>query len=257
MVGPALFALSLGCSEYGATSIADAHRADTGADLVRPGIQQQPEAEVDPLPEQDKRCADDPDAVTETYTITFEELQPDCPFGEGDNLEMAEQRLQARVEQSKVIEVPGEVCDIALTFGKGDATSSETNFEYDDAFWLNLNGRVLAASSEALVEAMAVEDGRVLYDWADVVGTDVDWTNTPPYCLGQDVGLATCDIPTSETPGTIDLQFDDTIIEGLIADAMGAGDRLEWVFITTGDNDPETDCRHMPLSFEVTVRWRD
>ena len=144
------------------------------------------------------------------------------------------------------------MCDVALDFNGLDPSSVQTII-YDDHFFLTFNDAVLASSHANLVANFQEEDDLSIYRWGAIVGEPVDFDSAEPYCLGEDEGLAECDIPPSDQQGPISLAYDEDIIHKLARRAIDEN-RFDYSFITIGDNDPGSDCTHEAFTFIVTAK---
>lgn len=194
----------------------------------------------------------------ETYTavVRFEALRGGCPFGEGDNLDEAQGYMTARIEQTAPIALPDQavICDVAFDF-QAVSGGQGTPMVYDDHFIFTFNDVVLASSYGPLVETLRSNDG-VLYEyaWEDARGYEISFDDDiPTYCVGEDEGYASCDIPPPETRGLMSLQFEEAISSQLALQAIEQ-DRYEMTFITLGDNDT-SDCSHEDFAFEVEIPY--
>jgi hypothetical protein len=191
--------------------------------------------------------------VTETFRVEFEATEGQCPWGRDDNLEPAQGRLTARVEQRETIDLEDiVVCDMDFDFA-GEA-GMEQDLVYDDNFFFLFNGVVLAASYRPWVELLPAEDILRFYDWSALVGQENLFGDIPTYCLGDETDLADCEIPSPETLGPISLSFDLSITSTLSYRAIEE-ERLEFGFVATGDNDPSIDCAHDFFFFDVTLPY--
>jgi len=54
--------------------------------------------------------------------------------------------------------------------------------------------------------------------------------------------------------GEIALSFDDSITHKLSAIALKEK-KAEFGWITTGDNDPASDCQHMDVEFDIEIEY--
>ena len=88
---------------------------------------------------------------------------------------------------------------------------------------------------------LPLEDELPVWDWASIAGAELEFGKVPTFCLGEEEGRATCDIPPPETPGEMALDFDDDLVAELSLRALEQ-DRMAFTFITFGDNDAATDC---------------
>jgi hypothetical protein len=187
--------------------------------------------------------------VEEEIDVVFLETTEACPWGEGDNLDMAQTVVTARVEQTESLSIDDAVvCDMELDLD-GLVPGEIQVMVYDDYFFFTFDDVVLASSIAPAVEALDTEEGQPIYDWSKVAGTPFP-TGDAPFCLGD----GDCEIPSTETEGPISLSFDRDVVNQLSARAV-AQERLEFGFVTTGDNDPEIDCKHAVFGFTVTVRY--
>jgi len=190
----------------------------------------------------------------ETLTVIFDAIAGECPWGVDGNLEMQDLVLTARVEQIESLDIADDVvmCDLDLDLS-GLVPGEVQLMFYDDYFFFTFNDVVLASSHAPAVAGLDTEDGMPIYDWADIVGTPFPHGDAP-FCLGEESGDATCDIPSTQTEGPITLSFGSDVVNQLSARAFHEG-RFDFGFITTGDNDPATDCQHAEFGFTVDVEY--
>lgn len=189
-----------------------------------------------------------------SFEVTFPKLEPDCPWNENGNMGQVNGQLTVRVEQTTTLEMPdGAVaCDLDFDFTGGEGAYQ--NMEYDDFIFLVFDGVVLTSTHRDLVESLPVDDdGMPVWDWDSVVGSDWPWGDDDIYCLGEEDG-SWCEIPPTESAGRISLQYSRDTVADLAWRIAGRTD-LEMMFVTTGDNDADTDCRHEEFSFTVDVPW--
>jgi hypothetical protein len=94
---------------------------------------------------------------------------------------------------------------------------------------------------------------------------DYGWGITPKYCLGLEDSVLDyhlrCDIPATETVGTIKLEIpkEEIIKLSILSQESPENsiiDKLDFGFVTTGDNDAG-DCEHAAYSFNVEVVYAD
>ena len=188
------------------------------------------------------------------FDLNFAEDPPGCDWGDNGNLEREQGTVTARAEQVQGLSLPeGTVmCDVLLDFNGVDPSSVQTII-YDDHFFLTFNDAVLASSHGGLVAYFTQEDNLPIYRWGSIVGEPVNFNSAEPYCLGEDLGLAECEIPPSDQQGPISLAYDEDIIHKLSKRAIEEN-RFDYSFITIGDNDASSDCTHEAFSFVVTAR---
>lgn len=192
-------------------------------------------------------------ALNRRIPVSFERLAPACPWGLGDNLLPAQERATARSEQTFEFASPtagGELCALRFDFTRGGEAAE---LRYDDNFFLILNGVVLAASDRDLVARLPREGELVLWQWIRVAGSLMNVTSVDPYCLGEEAGIGSCLVPDTDSLGAFRLDLPLERFPELIARAEGADVTLR--FVTVGDNDPDTDCSHGGVSFELSYAF--
>ena len=199
-------------------------------------------------------AASEPEVMA--FTVEFPATEPGCAFGEGGNLPAEDAVITARTEQLDALALPdgAVVCDLSFDF-EGVTGGQGTPMVYDDNFFFNFNDVILAASYGPMVEEMVAEEELFyLYDWGDLRGYGFTFDDTiPTWCIGEDAGLADCEIPPPETEGVMSLDFDAEIATELSFRAVSE-ERYDFSFITFGDND-STDCFHEDFSFVVEVPY--
>lgn len=186
--------------------------------------------------------------------IMFAATTGECPWGVDDNLDMEDTYLTARIEQVESLDLDDQVviCDMDMDLS-GLVPGEVQLMVYDDYFYFTFNDIVLASSHGESVYTLPTDEGMPVYDWADIVGLPFPHGDSP-FCLGEEEGDAECDIPSTETQGPISLAFDSDVISELSARALDEG-RFDFGFVTTGDNDPDTDCQHAEFGFTVDVEY--
>jgi hypothetical protein len=199
-------------------------------------------------------CSENEPTVV-TLLVEFPATEPDCPFGVGDNLDLEQSVITARVEQNVELALPEGVvvCDLAFDF-QAISGGEGTPMVYDDNFWFTFDDVVLAGSYGPMVDQFRKEGSLPLYEWSRIVGTPIEFDGIDTYCLGETEGRADCEIPPPETNGIMSLSFDDDLVNELSFRAVQA-ERFDFSFITMGDNDPELDCAHEEFAFVVEVPY--
>ena len=192
-------------------------------------------------------------AVSRRVLVEFMRLEADCPWREGDNLPPAQERATARVEQTFAFTSPsagGELCALRFDFTR-DGEAFE--LRYDDNFFLVMDGVVLAASDRDLVARLPREGDLVLWEWNAIAGAVMNVVAVRPYCLGEEDGIGNCLVPDTDSLGAFRLDLPLERFPELIARAGEAEVTLR--FVTVGDNDPETDCSHGGVTFELSYAF--
>ena len=177
-----------------------------------------------------------------TLLVEIPELEPNCPFGEGDNWPKTGGKAAARVEQDIPFSFPEDhlVCSLSLS-GASD------NFYYDDTIVLALNGIALISSTQIL-NKFDLEDGLPVYAWDKLVGESIGAKG--PECLE---GATSCQMPGTQENGEVSLSFDADTSEQLVK----TGEGVDHVFtaIVTGDDNPPLDCHHNGLTIKVDYMY--
>ncbi|PIU00334.1 MAG: hypothetical protein COT74_05230 [Bdellovibrionales bacterium CG10_big_fil_rev_8_21_14_0_10_45_34] len=182
-----------------------------------------------------------------------------CRFGQADNLSMKNEFIRARYEQEFDLPLEGkhELCDMKMEFNM-------QKMVYDDIFYFSLNDFVLASNSKTTTSALETSviqvDGKSIevykYDWLGVQGKPMGDINSTAddYCVASSLGLSSCSWPLSERSGNMQVSLDRRVIIGL-GILNGNSTAPSFRFVTTGDNDPSSDCQHSPIEFDVTIDY--
>jgi hypothetical protein len=199
-------------------------------------------------------CAEEtPEYITQV--VSFPAPSGGCDWGVDGNLEAENGYFQARLEQTDSLELPEDavICDVVFDF-EGINGGQGTPMVYDDNFLFTFNDIVLAGSYAPIVDMLPHDELYATYDWSVIAGTELVFDDSiPTYCLGEDAGLAECQIPPPETDGIMSMSFDATIANQLAFVAM-TQERYDFTFITMGDND-DSDCSHETFEFEVEIPY--
>jgi hypothetical protein len=192
---------------------------------------------------------------TVTLSVVFPAQEETCPWGEGDNTPPNDGYLAARVEQTEALDLPDEavICDLGFDF-TGLVPDEVQVMVYDDHFFFTFNDIVLASS---LQPAVAELPGDLpTWDWPSVAGLDYHalGDNYDSYCLGEDEGDSTCEIPQTEQTGAISMTFGESLVAELSLTAI-EDQRFDFAFVTAGDDDADVDCRHDAFGFTVEVPY--
>lgn len=188
-------------------------------------------------------------------TVRFPGDGGSCPFGEGDNDERDNGEVTARREEEVRLPLPADavLCGVTLDFAAEGSSGWDAGLRYDDAFFFTLSDAVLVGSDAALVAALPRDGVVPIYAWPAVRGAPLEFTDVEPWCLGEAEGLSDCDVPQPERGGLMALSFAQALVNELSYQALDRGP-LRFGMVTVGDND-DSDCRHDPLTFEVSAEW--
>ena len=202
-------------------------------------------------------ACDDYEPEEITLQVVFPAQTDSCPWEEDNNLSAENGVFTARVEQTQALDLPDDavICDMAFDF-TGLLPGKVQTMVYDDHFFFTFNDIVLAASYGPVVEEqLQADDGRYLYGWTAVSGVNYHANDSfEPYCLGDGTGESTCDIPDTEVEGPISLAYSEELVSELSLLAI-EDERYDFGFITTGDDNPETDCMHEEFGFTIEVPY--
>jgi hypothetical protein len=188
------------------------------------------------------------------FEVVFEAATSGCDWGEGGNQDAEQGFLTARTEATQSLELDeGDIaCDLDFEFTDISSDYDPVMY-YDDNFVFAFNDVVLASSYAPWIDAFEQEGSLAFYSWEDIVGTEVQFSGVPSYCLGEEEGLADCRIPPPETQGVMALDFDDSLDSELAFRALEA-EELRFMFAAMGDND-DSDCYHEAFAFEVRIPY--
>jgi hypothetical protein len=202
---------------------------------------------------------EDEEPETATLTVTFEETEVGCGgFGENGNLPENNGYISARTEQVESLDVGNVLlCGTAYEFQPNPEEA--ITMYYDDDFFFTFDDIVVASSNREAVEALDTDDnGFPIYDWQRLQNLPIS-TDARAWCLGQEQDeeqLEICTIPSTQSEGVVVLQYSDEITHALALRAIEEK-RMDYGFITVGDNDPDVDCYHREFSFEVEIYYID
>ncbi len=158
--------------------------------------------------------------------------------------------IMARNEETKSFQLPpgAQLCDVSFSI-------QNQTFQYDDMFLLNFNDVVLV-SAASFFHGFTKWQGYDLYDWSslDGVGHPAEYnSNSFIYCAGANSGLGSCTVPPTESSGNFSLSYDDSLIQRI--GLRGGGSTHTFKLVVTGDDNPDIDCRHEALSFNINATY--
>ncbi|MCP4808724.1 MAG: hypothetical protein GY913_16265 [Proteobacteria bacterium] len=185
-------------------------------------------------------------------TVAFDEQPGPCTFGAFGNQDEENGVFTARIESQASLDLPegAVICDLQFDFDGIDGGQAQ-DMEYDDNFLLVFGGAVLATSYAPLIASFDEVDDLPIYDWEDIVGHEMQFSDIDTWCLGEEEGDSTCEIPPPETDGTLSLDFGGDLVDSLAYQSLQS-DNTDFLFVATGDND-STDCSHKDFEFMVNV----
>ena len=179
-------------------------------------------------------------------TVDMPALTERCPFGIDDNGDMRDDFFVARAEQTVPLSLPEGIDLCALEIS---VTTEE--FYFDDHLLFLFNDFVLV-SDLAFQEFLPERDGLAIYEWESISGLEHTSVADGPRCIA---GAVECNVPGTQSTGSVALSFEEETNRRLLADAATSG-RYEFTAVVTGDDNPEIDCQHSGLPLEVRYRYR-
>ena len=125
-------------------------------------------------------------AGEEVFEVVFSASTGGCDWGQDGNLDEAQGYLTARSESTVTIELDAGQIGCDLDFEFTDISSDyDPRMYYDDNFVFTFNDVVLASSYARWIPQFDDEDGLAIYDWDAIVGSEVEFSGVPSYCLGR------------------------------------------------------------------------
>lgn len=174
------------------------------------------------------------------------------------NAELKDQYYTSLSEQKSEFSVPlgAKICNLNFKF-------EEQSFKYDDHFVFSFDDNVLASNSVGLISKLDAATP-ILFGTNTVVAKTFSWPQLLNqhwvdsgdkdayfYCLGKEGAGSSCQWPITDTLGVINMNYPAELL--LQIANQKASNTHQFNFVTTGDNDPATDCQHSPLNFQVEV----
>lgn len=172
-----------------------------------------------------------------------------CDWGNNGNGDMRNGYAQARSEQNFNLPIPANavICDMSFSF-------PNQYMQYDDEIIMTFNGFVLASSYKNLSDMFPKDGDLRRYEWSAIKEQSTDVAGYDPYIVGEELGLASVTMPRTQETGQIQMSMDKQVFYKFAAKKV-AGRSHAFGFVTTGDNDDETDCQHEPVNFNVSVKY--
>ena len=91
------------------------------------------------------------------------------------------------------------------------------------------------------------------YDWLSLRTLEFQNDYVDDYCLGLAQNAAECQWPLTEQSGVIQFDFNRELLIALASRAPAT--EQTFGFVITGDDDPDKDCYHEHLEFDMTVKY--
>jgi hypothetical protein len=197
-------------------------------------------------------ACDNTEPVEQLLSVSFEAANSGCAWGQDGNLQPGDGRWSARGEQTASLDLPEDaiICGLEFDF-QGLEGGEAQDMAYDDNFFFLFNGVVLATSYGPAIERFELDGDLPLWAWDVMVGTELEFSGIPSWCLGEEAGDSDCTIPAPETEGTLSLDFGGDLVDQLAFNALEQA-TYDFTMVGTGDND-DTDCSYSAFEFELQV----
>lgn len=156
-------------------------------------------------------------------------------------------RFTARAEQVRELDIPKNavICDLEFAF------PTQTDFIYDDEMFFVFDN-VLLASTRSVDSYLDKVGDLQLYDWSKLAMKR--WGSASVYCLGQNTGESSCAWPRTDTRGAIRMDFSPDVLMKAVGLNLSLA-RHSFKMVTTGDNNPDKDCSHQEMDFDVQISY--
>jgi hypothetical protein len=154
-----------------------------------------------------------------------------CDWGIGDNFQLQNSIMAARIERSISIPVPNgrSICSFS-------AQSESQTIRYDDHLILAINNNVLLASTTEVKSLRMANNGYREYAWQNIRGLSSGRKGST-FCADG----VTCRLPQSEETGTFSFELSQDANRRLFSSL--SNEPLTFLLVVTGDDDPEKDCK--------------
>ncbi len=188
--------------------------------------------------------------VVEEVTVRY--LNPEnlsCEFGQGDNLPAKDRYFQGHIDQAHNFSLPAgsTLCGMSFEF-------PTQPMRYDDHVLLAFDDIVISGTYD-FSSLLDKKLGMNVYSWSKIRGSV--WKSGSSFennfCEGQKDGKASCSWPKTDTVGSIQMSFDGSVFQKIMALDTTRKDH-SFHLITLGDNDAN-DCEISPISFKVKVSY--
>ncbi len=171
-----------------------------------------------------------------------------CSFGSNGNLSRRDGFIRAYFKQDQAIALPAgaKLCGFSI-----EPTSGAMH--YDDEMFFLVENRVLMATKD-YTEYFPKDGIFSTFSWESLrnqVYNQFDQRGL--YCVGGADGLSECQLPPTDTTGTIELSISGELSSSL-ATLLEEKDVLNFSWVTTGDND-DSDCRHTDIKLPLVMHY--
>jgi hypothetical protein len=171
-----------------------------------------------------------------------------CSFASGENLSRKDGWIRAYLKQDQTITLPAgaKLCGFSI-----EPTSN--TMHYDDEMFFLVENRVLMATKD-YTEYFPKEGVFSTFSWESLRNQVYNqYDDRGLYCVGGADGLSECELPPTDTTGSIDLSISAELSASL-ATLLQDREILNFSWVTTGDND-DSDCRHTDIKLPVVLHY--
>jgi hypothetical protein len=124
---------------------------------------------------------------------------------------------------------------------------------YDDEMFFLVENRVLMATKD-YTEYFPQDGIFSTFSWESLRNQVYNqFDERGLYCVGGVDGLSECQLPPTDTTGSIELSISAELSASL-ATLLQDKEVLNFSWVTTGDND-DSDCRHTDIKIPVTMHY--
>ncbi len=192
------------------------------------------------------KCAQADKVKSYEQDFLFPDPGHTCYWDYYDNLSRRPEFIRARTEQFQLLKLDPKaiVCKMEVVF-------DTQNVSFKDELVLAYSGVVLASSKD-FSSRFPKKYGMSMYSWPALVSSPYNKGEDSRFCAGKESSEGSCQIPASETPGNLNMNFADSLFQRI--EAYTTPDCRGFTLVTTGDND-ENDCRHSDIGFKVKVQY--
>jgi hypothetical protein len=171
-----------------------------------------------------------------------------CAFTNGDNLSRKDGWIRAHLQQDQTIKLPAgaRLCGFTI-----EPTTSAMH--YDDEMFFLVENRVLMATKD-YTEYFPQDGIFHTFSWESLRNQVYNqFDSRGLYCVGGTDGLSECQLPPTDTTGSIELSISAELSASL-ATLLQDKELLNFSWVTTGDND-DSDCRHTEIKLPVVMHY--
>jgi hypothetical protein len=171
-----------------------------------------------------------------------------CSFASGENLSRRDGWIRAYLKQEQSIRLPAgaRLCGFSIE-------PTTNTMHYDDEMFFLIEDRVLMATKD-YTEYFPKDGIFSTFSWESLRNQVYNqFDERGLYCVGGESGLSECELPPTDTTGSIELSISAELSASL-ATLLQNKEVLNFSWVTTGDND-DSDCRHTEIKLPVVMHY--